>query len=266
MSAQSMNPFQNPLRWNSRPSDRLARYQPAGRRVGSAHRLRSLAVFFYVSNQSGPGVLATGSHLVLAVGPLRFLHHLCRVLSCSAFQKHELALGDAHRREDRRRAIRAEDQVDFVGRDQLLMQRTRDVGLRLIVIEDVGHGSAKQAAGLVETIDVILAHDLVDEAALGEWPRVCQRLPDLDRRARRRLRGRRAASWSAGRLAKPAIAARRDQWRMGRALLPLSSAYRSMPTRPCFIDQSRPSFGTKSIPAAAVASAFWVAAIKAYNP
>ena len=74
-----------------------------------------------------------------------------------------VALRDAHRRQDRAGRVRPHQQVDLVDGDELLVERAREVGLRLVVLDDPLDRPAEQAAALVELLDVDLADELVDE-------------------------------------------------------------------------------------------------------
>ena len=96
-----------------------------------------------------------------------------------------VALRDAHRREDVRRRVRAHHQVDLVDGDELLVERAREIGPRLVVLEHPLHGAAEQAVFPVELLDIDLAHDLMDEPGRGERPGERKRASDADRRARR---------------------------------------------------------------------------------
>ena len=95
-----------------------------------------------------------------------------------------VALRDAHRRQDRAGGVRPHQQVDLVGGDQLLVERAREVGLRLVVLDDPLDLPAEQPAALVQLLDVDLADDLVHEARGGERPGQRQRAADPDRRLR----------------------------------------------------------------------------------
>ena len=95
-----------------------------------------------------------------------------------------VALRHAHRREDRAGRVRSHQQVDLVGGDQLLVQRAREVGLRLVVLDDPLDLPAEQPAALVQLLDVDLANDLVHETGRGERARQRQRAADADRRLR----------------------------------------------------------------------------------
>ena len=67
-----------------------------------------------------------------------------------------VALGHAHRRQDRRGGVRALDQVDLVDGDQLLIEAARDLGLGLVVEQHVLDRPAEQAVPAVDLLD----HDL----------------------------------------------------------------------------------------------------------
>ena len=94
-----------------------------------------------------------------------------------------VALRHAHRREDGAGGVRAHQQVDLVGGDQLLVQRARQVGLGLVVLEHPLDRPAEQAAALVELLDVDLADELVDLRRGRERPGQRQRAADADRLA-----------------------------------------------------------------------------------
>src|SRR6266850_1248250 len=76
--------------------------------------------------------------------------------------------------------------TDLGGGDQLLVERAREVGPRLVVLEHPLHGAAEQAVFPVELLDIELAHDLVDQPGRGERAGERKRAADADRRARRR--------------------------------------------------------------------------------
>ena len=61
-----------------------------------------------------------------------------------------VALRHAHRRQDGAGRIRPHQQVDLVGGDELLVQRAREVGLGLVVLQHPLDRAAEQAAALVE--------------------------------------------------------------------------------------------------------------------
>ena len=101
-----------------------------------------------------------------------------------------IALGDAHGGDDRARRVRAHQQVDLVHRDELLVERARDLGLGLIVEQHPLHRPAEKAVGSVQLLDVNLAGDLVEQRRRGERSGEGQRAPDPDRGpGRRRDRG-----------------------------------------------------------------------------
>src|SRR5437867_13354471 len=105
--------------------------------------------------------------------PSRELHHVYRERRNAervVDKQLVIALLDAHRREDRAGRIGSHQQIDLVGRDELLVERTRKIGLRLVVPDDPFDLTTKQTAALVELLDVDLADDLVDEARRGERP------------------------------------------------------------------------------------------------
>ena len=81
-----------------------------------------------------------------------------------------VALGHAHRGEDRGRRIGALDQVDVVRGDELLVERARQLGLRLVVAQHPLHRAAEQAAALVQVLDADLGGHLVDDRERGERP------------------------------------------------------------------------------------------------
>ena len=100
-----------------------------------------------------------------------------------------VALRDAHCREDRAGGVRTHQEIDLVDGDELFVERPREVGLRLIVLDDPLDRAAEQSVLLVDLFDVDLAHELVDERRGRERPRQRRRAADADRRAGRR-RGR----------------------------------------------------------------------------
>ena len=91
-----------------------------------------------------------------------------------------VALGDAHRGEDRRRAVGAEDEIHLVRGDELLVKRARHVGLRLIVLQHILDRPAQEPAGIVQLLDENLAGQLVHEPGLREGAGERQCLPHLD--------------------------------------------------------------------------------------
>ncbi len=95
-----------------------------------------------------------------------------------------VALRHTHRGEDRAGRVRAHQEVDLVHGDQLLVERAREVGLGLVVLDDPFDLAAEQSAALVELLDVDLAHHFVNEAGGGERPGERQRAADADRRLR----------------------------------------------------------------------------------
>jgi len=104
-----------------------------------------------------------------------------------------VALRDAHRRQDRAGRIRAHQQVDLVHRDQLLVQRPRQVGLRLVVLDDIFDRAAEQPVLLVDLRDEDVGDQLMDDAGRSERTGQRQRAADADRRARWRGAGRAGA-------------------------------------------------------------------------
>ena len=124
-----------------------------------------------------------------------------------------VALGDRHGREDGARGIGPDQQVDLVDRDQLLIERAREVGLRLVVEQHPFDRPAEQAAALVEVLDIHLADDLVDHGGRGERAGQRQGAADTDRLARRLGQGRPAECQrqGAGGEAADHGAARRNQ-------------------------------------------------------
>ena len=56
-----------------------------------------------------------------------------------------VALRHAHRRQDRAGRVRAHQQIDLVDGDELLVERAREVGLRLVVLDDPFDRPAEQA-------------------------------------------------------------------------------------------------------------------------
>ncbi len=99
-----------------------------------------------------------------------------------------VALRHAHRREDRAGGVGAHQQVDLVGGDELLVERARQVGLGLVVLDDPLDLPAEEAAALVELLDVDLADQLVDLRRRRERPGEGERAADAHRRARLRER------------------------------------------------------------------------------
>ena len=97
-----------------------------------------------------------------------------------------VALRDAHRRENRAGRVRPHQQVDLVDGDELLVERAREVGLRLVVRDDPLDRPAEQAVLRVQLVDVDLADDLVDVARRGQRAGERERAADADRRPRRR--------------------------------------------------------------------------------
>ena len=79
-----------------------------------------------------------------------------------------VALRHAHRRQDRRRGIRALDQIDLVDRDQLLVEAARRLGLGLIIEQHVFDGPPEQAVPLVDLLDHHLGGDLVNDRGLRQ--------------------------------------------------------------------------------------------------
>src|SRR6185312_7897436 len=61
-------------------------------------------------------------------------------------------------------------------------ERAREVWLRLVILDDPFDGPAKQAAALVQLLDVDLADDLMHEARRGERSGQGERAADPDRR------------------------------------------------------------------------------------
>ncbi len=94
-----------------------------------------------------------------------------------------VALGHAHRRQDRRGGVGPHDQVDLVDGDQLLVEAARHVGLGLVVEQDVFDGPAQEAVPAVDVLDHDLGGDLVDHRGLREEAGQRQRAADLHRRA-----------------------------------------------------------------------------------
>ena len=96
-----------------------------------------------------------------------------------------VALRDAHRRKDRAGRVRPHQQVDLVDRDELLVERARELGLRLVVLDDPLDRAAEQTVLLVDLLDVDFADELMDERRGRERPGERQRAADADRRTRR---------------------------------------------------------------------------------
>ncbi len=97
-----------------------------------------------------------------------------------------VALRDRHRGEDRARRVRAHQQIDLVDGDELLVERAREVGLRLVVADDPLDGPAEETVLRVQLVDVDLADDLVHLPGRGERAGERERAADADRLARRR--------------------------------------------------------------------------------
>ena len=90
------------------------------------------------------------------------------------------------RRQDVRRGVGADDQVDLVLTDQPLVQRRHLRLVGLVVEHQPLDRTAEQPAAGVEPVDVLLAGDLVDHASGAESTGQRQRRPDDDRITRRR--------------------------------------------------------------------------------
>jgi hypothetical protein len=97
-----------------------------------------------------------------------------------------VALGDAHRRQDRCRRIGTLDQVDLVDRDQLLVEAARHVRLGLVVEQNILDGPAEEAVAAVDLLDHDLRGDLVDDRGLREEPGQRERTANAHRLSRRR--------------------------------------------------------------------------------
>ena len=146
-----------------------------------------------------------------------------------------IALRDAHCREDRRGAVRTEDEIDLLNAQEPLVERTRQ-SIR-VSIDRRAARIRRPPAKLQPPLALVwatknLADDLMNEAGLREGTRERQRLTDPDRHAGKRVgrclgtgRGR-----NTGRLASPPITARRDQSRLVFAP-PLSPPRRLFPLR-----------------------------------
>ena len=107
-------------------------------------------------------------------------------------REEELAvfLGHRHGREVSGGRVRADDEIHLVHRDQPLVERARDLGLGLVIEQDIFDRSSEQPVALVELLEVDLGGDLVDDRGRAERPRQGERSADPDRRPRRRA-GRR---------------------------------------------------------------------------
>jgi len=93
-----------------------------------------------------------------------------------------VALRHAHGGEDGTGRVRAHQEVDLVGGDELLVQGAREIGLGLVVLDDPFHLPAEQAAALVELLHIDLADHLVHERGLRQRPGERERAADADRR------------------------------------------------------------------------------------
>jgi hypothetical protein len=91
-----------------------------------------------------------------------------------------VALRHAHRRQDGAGGIGAHQQVDLVGGHQLLVQRARQVGLALVVLQHPFQLAAQPAAALVDLVDVDLADQLVHLRGGRQRPGQRQRAADAD--------------------------------------------------------------------------------------
>ena len=111
-----------------------------------------------------------------------------------------VALRDTHRRQDRARRVRADDEIDLVDGDELLVERARELGLRLVVADDPFDRPPEQTVLRVQLVDVDLADDLVDLPGRGQRSGERERAADADRLARRR--GERGAGRSREREAR----------------------------------------------------------------
>jgi hypothetical protein len=152
----------------------------------------------------GQRVEHRGRHRLLGVGAERPRRKLLVVLGQArnaegvVHQRLVVALGHAHGRKNGARGIRADEQVDLVGRYQLLVQRAREVGLGLVVLQHPLDRAPQQAAALVERLHVDLARELVHEPRGRQRPRERQRAAHADGLARGLLRGGGAAREQAG--------------------------------------------------------------------
>jgi hypothetical protein len=99
-----------------------------------------------------------------------------------------VALRHAHRGENRAGRVGADDQIDLVDRDELLVERAREVGLGLVVPHHPFDRPAEQAVAAVDLVDENLADHLVHQAGRGEGSGERERAADADRRSRRRRR------------------------------------------------------------------------------
>jgi hypothetical protein len=93
-----------------------------------------------------------------------------------------VALRDAHRGKNGAGGIGSHQQVDLVDGDELLIKRAREIGLRLVVLDDPFDGTAEQAVLLVELLDIDLADDLVDRRGRRERPGFGKRAADANGR------------------------------------------------------------------------------------
>lgn len=125
-----------------------------------------------------------------------------------------VALGDGHAGEDRRGAVRPENQIHLVGRDQPLVERARDIGLRLVVEQNILYRPTQQPA---------LGVDLVDEIWLTSWwTRPVWASGPVSDKVWPTLIGCPAGAWAPARAASPRVASparpvnisRRDQPRV----------------------------------------------------
>src|SRR5262249_55827072 len=85
-------------------------------------------------------------------------------------------------RQNRTGRVGAHQKVHLVDGDELLVERARELGLRLVVLDDPLDRAPQQAVLLVDLLDVDLADDLMDETRRRQRARERQRAADADRR------------------------------------------------------------------------------------
>ena len=93
-----------------------------------------------------------------------------------------VALGHGHGGEDSRGAIGAENQIDLLAGEQALVERARDLGLRLVVEQKQFDRPPEKTALRVDMRDRYVADDLVNEPGLRQGTGERERLADAHRR------------------------------------------------------------------------------------
>src|SRR5690606_31422937 len=88
--------------------------------------------------------------------------------------------GDGHRGLEVRRGVWADDQVDALLADELLVERGDVVGDRLVVTDVPDDGTAEEATRVIETLDEEFAGDPMDDAGGAEGARQGQGAADDD--------------------------------------------------------------------------------------